>query len=266
MKKKARWLIVLVLAFCFIPARANAETVVEKRLSAVVSEYPDGSVMNDSVCVNGMEGGGCNALVMYATLKMFHNAYDPGQDTFSQIGKTTSVTDVSSMKKLFQKAKVGDVIRWRKEYTDSHFAIYLSHNDKGIYVYECNFGKKNKVWYKHFWAWKYMKTWPSGGANKVNLYRSNNYDEVNKKKAALNYRKGDVFEIQGSQYRVIKNGAIEGVVKFVGYIDSVQPKAVPKFLYINRKATNGENCNDKSGGSASRKCRLNAQFMYRVKR
>jgi len=169
-------IILIVGILCLIPLPVNAKTIVEKRLEEVVKEYPDKSVMNNLVWVNGTEGGGCNALVMYTTLKVFHNAYVPGVNTFSQIGKTTSTRNVSDMKKLFKKAKIGDVIRWRNGYTDSHFAIYLSSNKSGVYLYECNFGKKNKVWYKHFWAWNNMKTWPSNGANKVNVYRSKNYN------------------------------------------------------------------------------------------
>ena len=55
----------------------SAKTLVEKRLEAVQKEYPDESYFKEYVTVDGFSGGGCNALVMYTTLKVFHNAYVP---------------------------------------------------------------------------------------------------------------------------------------------------------------------------------------------
>ena len=266
MKNTIGKIILIVGVLCLIPLPVNAKTIVEKRLAEVVKEYPDKSVMNNLVWVNGTEGGGCNALVMYTTLKVFHNAYVPGVNTFSQIGKTTSTRNVSNMKKLFKKAKIGDVIRWRNGYTDSHFAIYLSSNKSGVYLYECNFGKKNKVWYKHFWAWNNMKTWPSNGANKVNVYRSKNYNQVNKKKAALNYKKGDVFEVDGNQYKVIKAGVISGKVRYMRCVDSEYEGKVPRYIYVNKDVTKTINCNDDCGGGSSKKVGINAQYIYKVER
>lgn len=259
-------ILLLVGILCIPPIQTNAKTVVEKRLEAVAKEYPDQSVMNDMIWVNGTGGGGCNALIMYATLKIFHNAYVPSADTYSQIGKTTSTSRTADMQKLFKKAKVGDVIRWRSGYTDRHFALYLSGNANGVYVYECNFKTKNKVWYKHFWAWNNMKTWPSGGADKVNVYRSTNYKKVNKKKAACNYKKGDEFEIAGCRYCVTQAGVISGKVRFVGYVDAEQEEPIPKYLYINRDVTETVNCNDESGGGSNAKCALDAQYLYKVER
>ena len=121
----------------------QAKSVVEKRLEAVRKEFPQNSFIHASVNVNGTSGSGCNAIVMYATNKIFHNAYDPKENTFRQIGQTTSTKNIVKMKKLFKKAKVGDVIRWRQGYTDRHFAIYLSSNEQGVYLYESNFENKN---------------------------------------------------------------------------------------------------------------------------
>jgi hypothetical protein len=258
-------LLLFVFAGICLSSTCQAKTVVEKRLSAVKREYPNGSRLNGDIYVNGTSGGGCNALVMYATLKIFHNAYTPWCNTFNRVGKTASTRKTGAMKKLFSKAKVGDVIRWRRGYTDAHFAIFLSSNKNGIYIYESNYGAKNKVWYKHFWPWQYMKSWPAGGANKVNVYRSKNYNKVNQKAAAKNYKKGAIFVVKGIRYKVTKAEAISGEVKFVGYEDGYEGKKIPKYLYVNKDLDSSVNTNDESYGGGSKKKGRNAQIMYKVK-
>lgn len=272
-RKKGRKILVCLLVMLCVSGIRNpctkAKTVVEKRLAAVRNDYPAGSRINSYISVNEYNGGGCNALVMYATLKIFHNAYVPGENTFRKIGKTASTKSNKAMRSLFKKAKPGDVIRWRKGYTDSHFAIFLAGNTKGVYIYEANFGSRNKVWYKHFWAWKNMRKWPKGGANKVNVYRSKNYNQVNRGKAATNYKKGDEFVVEGLRYRVTKAGAITGTVKFVRYeteIADTDGKKIPKYLYVNKDISSKVNSNEESHGGSSKKSGKNAQIVYKVKK
>lgn len=258
------------LPFCYmggkVQAKGKTQSVVMKRLQAVRKDFPDRSRINSYITVNEFSGGGCNALVMYATLKIFHNAYVPGSDTYRRVGKTTSTKSNRAMRKLFKKAKVGDVVRWRKDYANSHFAIFLSENSKGIYLYEANFGSRNKVWYKHFWAWDKMKSWPKGGANKVNVYRSKNYNKVNKKKSAINYKKGDEIVIQGLCYRIKKTNAIDGVAKWIGYESGSEGKKIPKYLCVNRDIGDELNSNEDSYGASSKKRGRNAQIVYRVEK
>lgn len=182
------------------------------------------------------------------------------------MGKTTSTKNVTGMRKLFRKAKAGDVVRWRKGYADSHFAIFLSGNAKGVYVYEANFGSRNKVWDKHFWPWSKMRIWPSGGADKVNVYRSKNYNQVNQKRAAKNYKAGDEFSVQGIRYRVKKANAITGVVKWIGYESGSEGKKIPKYLYVNRDIGDEVNSNRESRGGSSEKGGKNVQIVYKVKK
>lgn len=242
----------------------QAKSVVEKRLEAVRKEFPQNSVIHASVNVNGTSGSGCNAIVMYATNKIFHNAYDPKENTFRQIGQTTSTKNIVKMKKLFKKAKVGDVIRWRQGYTDRHFAIYLSSNEQGVYLYESNFKTKNKVWYKHFWAWKYMKTWPTGGADKVNVYRSKNYEKVNSGEAAKNYAVNSKFTVNGIVYQVLKTEPLGGRVKVISFEDESTDKKIPKQLFVNR-TEDGCNSNEESYGVYSAKKRnISEQLTYEV--
>lgn len=251
-----------------IQAKGNTQSVVMQRLQAVRKDFPNQSRINAWITVNGFSGGGCNALVMYTTLKIFHNAYVPSEDTYKQVGKTVSTKSNKAMKRLFENAKPGDVIRWRKGYTDSHFAIFLTGSTKGIYVYEANFGSRNKVWYRHFWAWKNMRKWPKGGASKVNIYRSKNYNLVNKKKAAVNYKKGDEIVVKGLRYRVTKAGTITGTVKFVGYDlgTKKEGKKIPKYLYVNKDTGDDINSNVGSSGGQSKKPGRNAQIVYKVKK
>ncbi|MBE5936895.1 MAG: hypothetical protein E7265_02565 [Lachnospiraceae bacterium] len=247
----------------------SAKTLVEKRLEAVQKEYPDESYFKEYVTVDGFSGGGCNALVMYTTLKVFHNAYVPYCDTYTQIGKTTSTKKISAMKKLFKKAKPGDVIRWRQGYSDAHFAIFLSANDDGICVYENNWGAKKCVKNNHFWKWENMKTWPSGGpekgADKVNIYRSKNYKKVNQKKSATNYKKGDNIVVDGICYEVISVTPIGGTVKFVSYEIGSENKKIPKFLYINKDAGDLFNTNEGNDSGSSKKKGINTQILYQIK-
>ncbi len=93
----------LSLPAIFSSMHSQAKSVVEKRLEAVRKDYPQESKINSYISVNGYSGGGCNALVMYATLKIFHNAYDPSCDTFRKIGKTASTNSVSAMRTLLKK-------------------------------------------------------------------------------------------------------------------------------------------------------------------
>ena len=135
--KKWQWinrivLVVLGMICCVcmstLTAEAKKKTVVEKRIEQVRKEYPNKSKMNELVGVRGFTGGGCNALVMYTTLRVFHNSFTPLCDTYKTIGTSASTNDIAAMKRLFAKAKVGDVVRFRDGNTDAHYAIFLSSN------------------------------------------------------------------------------------------------------------------------------------------
>ena len=237
----ALFLVLTILLCPLTMQKAEAAGQVKSRLAQGKKDFPGGSRINEMITVpsivnqNGFPtcmdftNGGCNALVTYATLKIFHNPYVPGSDSFKKIG-TAKTGSSSAMKKLFKKAKKGDVIRWHKGSGHRHFAIYLSHNGKGVKVYEANFGPRNKVWYNHTWPYKSMKSW-SRGATQVSLYRSKNYNEVNKGKAAWNLSKGTTFTYDGITYRVIKAGIRGAMVTVVS--KTATAGTVPKAIGIN---------------------------------
>lgn len=256
-----------ITGFFTTDIKGQAKTVVERRLADVKKYYPNGSKINEEVFdEEGYIGGGCNALVMFATLRMFHEAYTPSSDNFKQVGKTTSTKSNKNMKKLFRKAKVGDVIRWRNGYTDAHFAIFQSMNSQGVYLYEANFYSENLVWYEHFWKWKKMSIRPTGGATKVNVYRFRKYKQVNQKQYAKNFNKGDTFTVSGIQYQVTKTGATQGKVKVIGYEEDADQSKIPKYLYL-RLAENKQILSFKTGyGSISKNKNANAAVTYQVEK
>lgn len=242
MKKSKNLFICFVFLFVLIfvaqPQEVNAANVVTKQISAIKKVYPQGSRINKWVFTSTLVkrngevsystayNGGCNALVAYVTLKIFHNPYVPDSAAYKTIG-TAKTTSSAAMNKLFKKAKPGDVVRMFNDRGECHFAIFLSRTGSGIKLYEANFGSKNKVWYNHLWKWGNIKSW-SHGATKISVCRSDNYKQVAAGKAAKNYKKGDTFTIKGITYRVIKNKTGEGQVKVIarGPDAGTTPKAI----------------------------------------
>ena len=264
-----------VLIFCIfgmisaipITVVAKEKNEVAKRIAIVQKEYPNNSKFNGWVSVGEKSGGGCNGLVMYTTLKVFHNAYTPGCSTYKHIGKSTSAKNVQALKNLFKKAKVGDVVRFRNGYTDTHFAIVLSVSSQGAYLYEANFGSRNKVKSNHLWPWSAMKNWPSGGATRVDIYRSKNYDKVKKKKSAKNYSKGKTIVVEGLKYIVTKNSGFGGEVKLVGveedyYTDNVI--RIPSCIFADNTDEKGLNCNYSVKAEYGKSKNLSHQLTYKV--
>lgn len=250
-KRFLRVLIVFALALCVASTpisafEAEAAGQISSRLTQVKKDFPNKSKINKVIWVTtvvksygslkdftaGNEG--CNALVAYATMKIFHNPYIPDASGYKKIG-TAKTSSIKAMKKLFKKAKKGDVIRWHRGGEDYHFAIYLSRYQGGVKVYEANFGPKNKVWYNHKWPYRSMKSW-SGGGTKVSVYRSSNYNQVNKGKAALNLKKGQTFTYDGITYQVTKTGIRKGKVKVIQ--KTPDAGSVPKAIGINYDTAN----------------------------
>lgn len=248
----------------YIP-KAEAKTIVEKRLAEVKKYYPGGSRINSYVSDGeGFSGGGCNALVMFTTMRIFHAPFVPYSKAYKRIGKAASTKRPGKMRKLFKKAKVGDAIQWSKAYKDTHFAIFLSSNSRGVYLYEANFHSRNLVWDKHFWAWKNMRTWPAGGADKVSVWRFKKYNQVNRKKCACNFKKGKTFTVSGICYKVIQSGQVQGKVKVVGYKDSASKKKIPKYLYLRLTEKKEIDSYEKGYHSFSKNKNANAQVTYQV--
>lgn len=216
-----------------------ADNVVSVRLEEIRKKYPDGSVFNKKAAIflqkeyeedtplrYSITLGGCNGLVGYVTMKVFHNPFTPETtDSYKKIGKA-SVLDASDMCRVFSKAKLGDVVQWSSGGTGYHYAIYLSSDTNGIYVYEANFGGKNKVRYNNNWKWENMQSW-SHGAKQITVWRSRNYNQVIKKKAAKNLKKGSVFTINDITYEVTDSSITSGRAKVISNSNhSDVPKAI----------------------------------------
>lgn len=210
---------------------AATKTVVERRLAEVREVYPQDSAFDEWVRVTDwLEYGGCTGLVAYATEKIFHDAYYDGSQTYIRVGKA-STSSSAKMKTLFKKAKVGDVIKWSMNGKGTHYAIFLSDNSSGVYIYEANFGGPNQVWYNHFWKWSVHKEWPAGGADEVFVYRAANYNAVNNKKDAIKTPVGSILtvnEFSGLKVKVVDNSINHGaVVVLDGYAEGTTlPKGI----------------------------------------
>ena len=260
------FLILLGICFIAIPVDVSAKGVVRKRIEMIRKEYPNKSKMNEWVGVDGFNGGGCNALEMYVTLRVFHNCYTPDCDTYKAVGKSASTSDTAAMKKLFGKAKIGDVVRFRKGSKDAHYAIFLSSNSGGAYLYESNFGGENVVRYNNYWSWSVMKSWPAGGATKVDIYRSKNYDKVNKGKAAKLYKKGDIINYDVYEYQVTKVSGFGGEVKLLGFEEGSADSIVniPAYIYVDNISEEGLNCNYRNGSGDTKSGSVSNQMIYKV--
>lgn len=234
--------IVFALGNIRYPQEVHAANVITHRISEVRKIYPHGSRLNKTVLgttmvrkngktyCHSVYNGGCNSLVTFLTMKVFHNPYVPHTTSYKNIG-TASTYSTSSMKKLFKKAKVGDVVRMYNGKGECHFAIFLSKTGNGIKLYESNFGSKNKVWYNHLWKWGKIKSW-SQGATKISVLRSFNYNQVASGKAAKKYIKGTRFTINGITYQVTKNSLNCGQVKVIQ--KATNAGKMPKAIGINK--------------------------------
>ncbi len=189
--------LVFVVCASVLPIEAASKTIIEQRLAEIVKIYPQDSTFDEFILTDsGVAYGGCGGLVAFATKKIFHNTYYNNSPDYKKIG-SASTTNATQMQNLFKKAKVGDVICWsRPSLTGSHLAIFLRDSSNGIYIYEANFGGPNQVWYNHFWPWGGMDDWPDGGATTVEVYRSKNYNKVNKGTAAQKIEVGQVLEFK----------------------------------------------------------------------
>lgn len=237
----------LTITFSFGAAAfesSAASGTVEKRFNEVRKDFPNNSRIKKSITISTVvndggwetletvKNGGCNALVTYVTMKIFHEPYIPGAVSYKKVGKTTKGSNKTALKKLFRKAKKGDVIRFHTSTEDLHFAIFMGMTSKGIKVYEGNYGSKHQVKYNHLWTWSDMASSRRTGAKcKITVYRSRNYSKVNSGKAARNLKKGAVFKHKGITYKVTKTGIRKGTVKVVS--KDADAETTPKAIGIN---------------------------------
>lgn len=216
-KKKAVCRVIAVLwATIFLFGTLAPESVqaaaVANRIKAVSGTYPNGSYYNsyETVTVekNGYQqsiiGHECAGFVMYVTRQVFQDTYYTGSPSYRQIYRTVSTKNTSEMKRLFSRAKIGDVIRWTGN-GGRHQAIFLKKSNLGIQVYEANFGNDyNRVWYHHLWSWNNRTLWTSTASN-VSVFRHKDYAKIDRmvKKVSLNksrlsLRKGKKFKLAAS--------------------------------------------------------------------
>ena len=236
----------IVFAFWQTAFEADAASgTVSKRFAEVSKDFPNNSKITKSIQIwtvvndddgwdsfEGVKNGGCNALVTYVTMKIFHEPYVPGAVSYKKLGKTTNASDTAALKKLFKRAKKGDVIRLHNGTTDFHYAVFMGLNSKGVKVYEGNYGSRHLVKYNHQWTWSKMRSWKRNGLKyKVSIYRARNYSEVNSGEAARNLKKGDEFKYKGITYKVTKAGIRQATVKVVSKEDTAG--ATPKAIGIN---------------------------------
>ena len=247
---------------CSFKAVAKSRGEVAKRLAKIQREYPEDSRFDGKVTVGRWTGGGCNALVMYATLKVFHNAYTPSAGTYQLIG-CAKTSKKSKLKKLFRKAKIGDVVRFRSGKEDTHFAVFVSYGIEGIRLYESNFGLPNRVKNKNLWRWHDMKSWPVGGATHVEVYRSKNYTEVDRKQAAKNYPVGTVLLVDGFRILIIKNTYFGGEALLLSDADSLSIGR-PRYVFVDNKMELGGMCNYSGCIVYGKKKNLNYELTYRI--
>lgn len=186
-----------ILSVC-LPLENVQAALVADRVRAVTGTYPSGSYYNDYMAVSYVKNGEyrtyigheCAGFVMYVTDKAFQEPYYNGSPSYHKIYKTVSTKDTKEMKRLFAKAKIGDVIRWTGR-GGNHQAIFLKDFPVGIHVYEANFGNDyNRVWYGHLWPWDNQSLW-RGTSSCVSVFRYKDYAKIDRavKKVSLDKKR-----------------------------------------------------------------------------
>lgn len=201
------WMAVMLLGVCL--PRPVWAAAVEDRIKTVAGIYPSGSYYNGYETVTVKKGGiwrsivghECAGFVMYVTRQTFQEPYYIGSPSYRQVGKTVSTKNTKDVRRLFSRAKIGDVICWTGG-GGRHQAIFLKKSSLGIQVYEANFGSDyNRVWYHHLWSFNNRPLW-TGTSSSVSVFRYRNYEKVdrmvrkvslNKKKLTL--KKGEKFRL-----------------------------------------------------------------------
>ncbi len=226
------------------PADAATTSVVESRLAQIQKIYSNGSYINDIVKVTyhdsdnstymNVDNGGCNALVAYTTLKIFHNPFTPyDTSSYRQVG-VAAVSNTVAVYALMKNAKKGDVIAFtskvQNQNTDYHYGIFEKCSSTGFRLYEANFGPKNKVWDNHYWSYKSIKS-RTNGATYVRVYRSKNFNQVNKKTAARNLKKNSTITIRGIRYKVTGSTINNAKLKIISETD--ETTKIPKYIGFN---------------------------------
>ena len=251
MTRRRRWLSVL-LAFAVlavsclaVPAETYAASgEVNRRIAAVRKDFPTKSkftpmiyiirefLYDGMLTVDNKGFGGCDGLVNYVTIKTFHTPFYYGSPDFTQVGKKVKASNKKQLKKLFKKAKKGDVIYLSdKGGREFHVAIFLKKSKKGVKVYEGNAGgSRHQVFYNRLWSWKRLKK-DHKGKEYVSIYRANNYAQVNAGQAAVNYGAGSTFTANGITYQVVTPGLRAGVVKVVSGGD--RAGSIPAAIGLN---------------------------------
>lgn len=208
MKRERRWyrrlavlcagmILLMGLSVC-LPWETVQAAVVANRIRAVSKTYPSGSYYNGYMTVDYVKNGEhrtyigheCAGFVMYITDKAFQEPYYNGSSSYRKIYKTVSTKDTKEMKKLFARAKTGDVIRWTGR-GGRHQAIFLKDTSVGIQVYEANFGNDyNRVWYDHLWPWNNQALW-RGTSSCVSVFRYKDYAKIDRavKRVSLDRKK-----------------------------------------------------------------------------
>ena len=228
---------------CTVIAAPAFGSVVSSRIAQVKKVYPQNSkisiqrVMLDPYYRSDL--GGCNALVGYVTQRVFHSPFGATYDKslYKKLG-VAKVSSSSAMKKLAKKAKLGDVVVVgpKSDWKDgNHYMIFEKYSSSGIYVYDANFGSKDKVWTHHLWPWSRMKSWSHGGTY-LRIYHAKNYAKVNKHKAAKKLKKGKKITVDDIVYKVTSNTINKSTVKFVKKLDS--SAKVAKYIGVNADFAN----------------------------
>ena len=121
---------------------------------------------------------------------------------------------VTNLKNMFSKAKVGDYIQMNGSTWGQHSAIFLSADDSGVTVYDCNWDTKPCAINIHKFTWNNLYNWysqpSSESMNGVSVYRATNYSTI--------YGDGDDLFYDDSVNFVIQNGVLTKYNGFAAYV------------------------------------------------
>lgn len=227
----AIWMAAILLAL--VASEAVQAAVVESRIKAVSGIYPNHSYYNGyetiTIKKNGvtqsMVGHECAGFVMFVTRRVFQEPYYAGSPSYRQVGKTVSTKNTRDIKRLFSRAKIGDVIHWTGG-GGRHQAIFLKKGDLGIQVYEANFGNDyNRVWYHHLWSWNNQPLW-TGTSSSVSVFRFKKYAEIDRMAQKVSLNKKKLTLKKGKKYKLTATVAPANAYKKTVSWKSSNPKTV----------------------------------------
>ena len=203
---------------------------VENRINSILAQFPSGSYFtaNGQAC-NHSSGSTCSNCQLSSVLRAKGISFDTSkysdgwtcyafavycygtifeQNYRNAIGVTSSgiVSSNAGLSNAFKQAKMGDFVYCMKGESVNHYAIFISCDANGVTLLHNNIGGNGKVGTIRYGYVPYSNLRGAGyGYNRVDIYRSPNYDSINGVVEPLSISNVRVSDVNSNSYKVSCN-------------------------------------------------------------